>query len=190
MKLGYARCSTEEQEGALQAQILRLEQAGCDTVISELVSGRKNDREGILEAAALVKAGKVRELVVTRVDRLGRDAANTDLLLALCAEKQVEVSALDGGVIETASPQGFLMARLHTSLAEMESRMLSMRIKKAMTVHRQQGRHLRRRKPFGYMGGPNHQLVPDPNNWDHAKRVLRELKERGSFSKVSQTLPE
>jgi len=190
MRLGYARCSTDEQEGSLQAQILRLEQAGCDKVISELVSGRKNDREGILEATALVKAGKVRELVVTRVDRLGRDAANTDLLLALCAEKQVEVSALDGGVIETASPQGFLMARLHTSLAEVESRMLSVRIKKAMTVHRQQGRHLRRRKPFGYMGGPNHQLVPDPNSWDHAKRVLRELKERGSFSKVSQTLPE
>jgi len=74
--LGYARCSTEEQADALEAQITRLEGAGCDQIIKELVSGANNERPGILQAIKLVEAGKVGELLLTRIDRLGRDAAS------------------------------------------------------------------------------------------------------------------
>lgn len=181
--------STDEQEGALQAQVSRLEAAGCDLIIREMVSGRQNDRPGIVEAMALVKIGRVEELVITRVDRLGRDAAYADELIALCAIHGVTIRALDGGVIESASPQGFFMARTMTTIAEMESRMLSMRIKKQLQVYRQQGRHLRRRKPFGYRGGPDHRLEPDPEQWPLALRVLDELRARKSFSHTAMSLP-
>lgn len=190
MRLGYGRASTDGQGEALQAQVVRLEQAGCDRVISELVSGLDNDRPGLLEAMALVKSGGVQELLVTRVDRLGRDAAYTDQLIGLCAIHGVRIRALDGGEIETSSPQGFFMARTMTSLAEMESRMLSMRIRKQFAVYRAQGRHLRRRKPFGYMGGPDHKLVPNPDQWGAAEKVLRRLRHYGSFSQVAKELPE
>lgn len=190
MRLGYARCSTDEQEDALQAQIARLTQAGCDRVISELVSGRKTDRPGILEAMALVKRGLVEELLIVRVDRLGRDAAHADELLALCALQGVTVRALDGGEVDTASPQGFLMARLMTTMAEVESRMLSQRVRKQFTVYRQEGRHLRRRVPFGYSKADKHLLVPDPVQWPQALRVIEELRTHGSFTKVANHMPD
>jgi DNA invertase Pin-like site-specific DNA recombinase len=189
MRLGYGRCSTDEQADALQAQLLRLTQAGCDEILSDLESGTNDERPGLQQVMALVMAGKVTELLVTRVDRLGRHAAYADQLLALCSLKGVTVRALDGGEIETATPQGFFMARTMTTLAEMESRMLSMRLKKQFTVYRQQGRHLRRRKPFGYMGGPEHKLVPNPDEWDQALRVLDELRRYGSFSRTAMHLP-
>jgi|GEM_PF-1213448 DNA invertase Pin-like site-specific DNA recombinase len=85
MRLGYARCSTDEQAEALVAQVTRLRSAGCDRVIEELVSGGRNDREGLLEAMTLVRRGRVKALVITRVDRLGRDAAYADQLIALLA---------------------------------------------------------------------------------------------------------
>lgn len=190
LSIGYARVSTDEQAESLAPQVKRLQDAGCDQVLSDVESGRNSDRDGLLEAMALVKAGKVGELVVTRVDRLGRDAAYADALLAQCEANNVTVRSLDGGQIETATPQGFLMARLQTSLAEMESRMLSLRIRRHLTVYRAEGRHLRRRKPFGYTGGPDHRLMPHPEQWPIALQVLEELRKVGSFSGTAKRLAE
>lgn len=189
--LGYCRISTdgEDQDNAFQAQVDRLASAGCDQIISERESGRKADREGLAEVMALVTSGKVKELVVTRIDRLGRDAAQTDTLLALCDLQQVRIRALDGGVIETASPQGFLLARVMTTMAEVESRMLSQRLRRNFDVYRAQGRHLRRRLPFGYDRGDGTKLVPHSENFTLALRVLDELREKGSFTRVAYSLP-
>jgi DNA invertase Pin-like site-specific DNA recombinase len=44
MRLGYARCSTDEQAEALAAQVARLQGAGCDRIVQELESGRSDDR--------------------------------------------------------------------------------------------------------------------------------------------------
>jgi DNA invertase Pin-like site-specific DNA recombinase len=187
--IGYARVSKDDQADSLPAQVSRLKAAGCDRVITDIETGRSTDRDGLLEVMAMVQAGEVVELLVTRVDRLGRDAAYTDALLAQCEQQGVSVRALDGGAIETATPQGFLMARLQTGLAEMESRMLSLRLRRQFAVYRAEGRHLRRRKPFGYQAGPGHRLQPHPEQWPQALRVLRDLKRLGSFAAVSRTLP-
>ena len=184
--VGYARVSTDDQAGSLPAQVSRLQAAGCSHVITDIETGRSTDRDGLLELMAMVRAGQVTELLVTRVDRLGRDAAYTDALLAQCEAHSVSVRALDGGTIETATPQGFLMARLQTGLAEMESRMLSLRLRRQFSVYRAEGRHLRRRKPFGYQGGPDHRLQPHPDHWPQALRVIEELRIQGSFSGVAR----
>lgn len=188
-RLGYARVSTGEQADALDAQRSRLQAAGCLEVHWDIESGKEDDRDGLLQVMALVKAGGWDELVVTRADRLARHAAYGDALIAICEAHHVRIQALDGGTIETSTPQGFLMARLQTSLAEMESRMLSMRIKKQFAVYRTQGRHLRRRLPFGYAKGPDHKLIPNPKEWDQALQVLADLREMGSFSRVAYKLP-
>lgn len=189
LRLGYARCSTDEQADALAAQVARLEGAGCDRIISELESGRNNDRPGLLEAMALVARGQVAELLITRADRLGRDAAFADQLIAACALAGTTITALDGGQIEAATPQGFLAARLQTTMAEVESRMLSQRIRRQFETYRQQGRHLRRRKPFGFRAGADHRLEPHPEQWPQALRVIAELRRLRSFSAVAQQLP-
>jgi DNA invertase Pin-like site-specific DNA recombinase len=188
-RLGYARCSADEQAEALTAQVARLRGAGCDPVIQELQSGRDNDRPGLLEVMALVGRGQVDELVITRVDRLGRDAAFADQLIATCALAKVAITALDGGTIEAATPTGFMQARLMTTLAEVESRMLSQRVKRNFEQYRLQGRHLRRRKPFGYRGNDDHRLEPDPEQWPQALRILDELRRVGSFAGVARDLP-
>lgn len=188
--IGYARVSKEEQSDALPAQISRLQAAGCDRVISDVESGTVDDRDGLLEVMSLVRAGEVAEVVVDRIDRLGRIASYADALLAECGAHGVSVRALVGGTVETTTPQGFLMARLQTSLAEMESRMLSLRIRRQFTVYRAEGRHLRRRKPFGYQNGTDHHLAPHPEQWPQALRILDELRMIGSFSGVATRMPE
>jgi DNA invertase Pin-like site-specific DNA recombinase len=189
MRLGYARVSKEEQADSLPAQVARLKAAGCDRIVEELESGRVDDRPGLAEVILKVQAGCVKELVITRADRLGRNAAFADELLALCGIQGVKVTAIDGGIIESASPQGFMQARILTTMAEVESRMLSMRLRRQFEQYRAQGRHLRRRKPFGYRGGADHRLEPHPEHWPQALKVLALLQELGSFSAVSKDLP-
>lgn len=189
LRLGYARVSTDEQADALPPQVARLEGAGCDRVLFDIERGSNPDREGLLELMALVRAGEVAEIVVTRIDRLGRDAGYSDQLLGLAQGMGVVVRALDGGIVDTLSPQGWLMARLTTGLAEMESRMLSLRIRRQFDQYRAAGRHLRRRLPFGYDRGDGVRLVPHPDNWAHALRVIDELRRIGSFAGVAATLP-
>jgi site-specific DNA recombinase len=188
--IGYARVSKDDQADSLPAQVSRLTAAGCSRVLTDIETGRSTDRDGLLELMAMVRGGEVTELLITRVDRLGRDAGFTDALLAQCEANGVQIRSLDGGTIETATPQGFLMARLQTGLAEMESRMLSMRLRRQFAVYRAEGRHLRRRKPFGYQAGPDHHLQPHPEHWPQALRVIAELRRLGSFTAVSRGMPD
>ena len=96
-------------------------------MITDVESGLSNEREGMNELLTLIDSRQVKEVLVTRVDRLGRDASATDSLIVLAGKRGVRITTLDGGQIEAETPTGFLMARLSTSLAEMESKMLSLR---------------------------------------------------------------
>lgn len=68
MKIGYARVSTTEQNLSLQTDAL--EQAGCEKVFYDQISGAKTRRPGLDEALTYLRQGDV--LVVWRLDRLGR----------------------------------------------------------------------------------------------------------------------
>jgi hypothetical protein len=79
MIIGYARCSTEQQD--YQSQLDALHAAGCERVYSEKESGAKSDRRQLANALNALGPGGV--LVVTKLDRLARSLK--DLLLTLDA---------------------------------------------------------------------------------------------------------
>lgn len=175
LRLGYIRVSTNkgEQLAALENQRSRVEAAGVDEVIQDIQSGRDSDRAGLLELLERISRGLVSELVITRVDRLGRDAADTDALIAFAAKKSVAITALDGGSIESESPSGFVLSRMLTTLAEMESRMLSRRIKDGFKERRRKSYPCRGRVPWGYRNNSDRTaLEPDPEQWPRAQDFL------------------
>src|SRR6187200_978017 len=69
-RIGYARVSTIDQD--LDTQLAKLKAEGCRVIRSEKVSG--GSRDGRAELATIIEfLRKGDELVVTRLDRLGRD---------------------------------------------------------------------------------------------------------------------
>ena len=68
MKIGYARVSTREQN--LDMQVIALEDAGCEKIYEEVVSGAKADRPVLNNLLKQLRAGDV--LVVWKLDRLRR----------------------------------------------------------------------------------------------------------------------
>ena len=182
MKVGYCRVSTGsgEQLSALESQVARIKTAGVDRVITDIESGLKNEREGINELLTLIDSGRIDEVLVTRVDRLGRDATATDSLIVLAGKRGVKITTLDGGQVEAETPTGFLMARLSTSLAEMESKMLSLRVRKGLEQRRKTHAPCRGRAPWGYaVSEDKSRFVRDVSSWDAAQEFLDILRSKG-----------
>ncbi len=178
-RVGYIRVSTAkgEQLSALENQRARVQATGVEQIIEDVQSGRESDRAGYLELLALIETRRVSEVVITRVDRLGRDAADVDAAIAFAAKRGVKLTAIDGGTIESETPQGFVMSRIMTTMAEMESRMLSQRIKAGLREGRKRRLPLRGRAPWGYrINAQRTALEPDPVEWPRAEQFLAVLR--------------
>jgi site-specific DNA recombinase len=182
--VGYARVSTRhnEQLSALETQKNRLKAAGVSRIYCDVESGRSNGRKAFNELLQLIDKRAIKEIVVTRYDRLGRDATFVDAALVLASKKRVAIRTIDTGIVDTESPAGFLMSRISTSLAEMESKMLSMRIKKALDQRWKDGKIPRTRIPWGYhkvKKGDKDAIELHPIEGEKAKLFLERLREQG-----------
>ncbi len=91
-RIGYARVSSLDQD--LDIQLAKLKGEGCDIVRSEKVSGGSRDgRAELATVLEFLRPGD--ELVVTRLDRLGRDTRDVLNLIHECEQKQAFVTVLD-----------------------------------------------------------------------------------------------
>lgn len=139
-------------------------------------SGRSTERPGYLELLRLIDTKAIHEVVCTRIDRLGRDAAATDALIAIAARRGVTITCLDGGSVDAETPQGFLLSRIATSMAEVESRMLSLRVKAGYAEGRKKARPLRGKVPWGYrLAADRSCLEPDPQEFPRCQAFLKLL---------------
>lgn len=139
-KIGYARVSTEDQNLALQ--IDALQSAGCIKIFCDQgVSGKTASRPGLSKALNFLR--KDDELVVWRLDRLGRSLINLIKLLEDLGKKDISFRSLNEN-IDTSSSGGKLIFHLMAALAEFERTLISERTKAGMNSARARGKHLGR----------------------------------------------
>ena len=69
MQIGYARVSTKDQN--LHLQYEALDQAGCEKIYEDRISGAKTSRQGLKLVLEVLREGDC--LVVWKLDRLGRN---------------------------------------------------------------------------------------------------------------------
>lgn len=122
-RIGYARVSTVDQD--LDQQHDRLKAEGCEIIRSEKVSGAS--REGRNELATIIDFLRpADELVVTRLDRLGRDTRDVLNLIHECEQKGAFVTVLDPHV-STRGELGHLVLTVLGMVAQMERRFIKER---------------------------------------------------------------
>ncbi|RFB99336.1 resolvase [Rhizobium leguminosarum bv. trifolii] len=122
-KIGYARVSTIDQDFDIQQQRLKAE--GCVIVRAEKVSGAS--REGRQELATIIdflRDGD--ELVVTRLDRLGRDTRDVLNIVHECEQRGAFVTILDPHV-STRGEMGHVILTVLGMVAQMERRFIKER---------------------------------------------------------------
>ena len=135
MRIGYARVSTRDQHP--EAQHDALTAAGCEQVYVDKASGRLARRPELDAALRLARAGD--QLVVTKLDRLGRSLAHLIELSATLQERRVDLVVLDQGV-DTSTAVGRMFFSILGAIAEFEASLLSERTKDGLEAARARGR--------------------------------------------------
>lgn len=135
MKIGYARVSTREQR--LDMQVIALEEAGCEKIYEEVVSGAKSDRPILNNLIKQLRPNDV--LIIWKLDRLGRSLKNLVELVQQLIENNIGLCSLNDP-IDTTSPQGRLIFNIFASLAEFERDIISERTQAGLNAARARGR--------------------------------------------------
>ena len=135
-----AERAARDVEQDLDGQIARLTAEGCTVVRSEKVSGAS--REGRLELAIVLqflRAGD--ELVVTRLDRLGRDTRDVLNLIYECEKRGASVTVLDPHV-STRGDMGHVVLTVLGMVAQTERRFIKERQREGIERAKAEGRYV------------------------------------------------
>ena len=134
MLIGYARVFTGDQ--SLTLQIDALEEAGCERVFQDQVSGIVNTRPNLNQALNFARPGDT--LVVWRLDRLSRSLRDLIETVTLLESRGVQLKSLHES-IDTASSSGKLIFHLFGALAEFERNLIKERTLAGLQAARARG---------------------------------------------------
>lgn len=126
--------STRDQHP--EAQHDALSAAGCEQIYVDQASGRLARRPELDAAPRAARAGD--QLVVTKLDRLGRSLAHL-IELATLQQRQLDLVVLDQGV-DTSTAVGRTFFSILGAIAEFEASLLSERTKDGLEAARARGR--------------------------------------------------
>jgi DNA invertase Pin-like site-specific DNA recombinase len=136
MRIGYGRVSTRDQHP--EAQNDALTEASCEQVFLDTASGTLARRPELDKA--LLSANRTGDqLVVTKLDRLGRSLENLIELSNTLQARGVDLVVLDQG-IDTSTITGRMFFQILGSIAEFEHALMSERTRDGLAAARARGR--------------------------------------------------
>ena len=140
----YGRCSTAEQ--TTENQRLEIEAAGyaIDYWYSDTISGKTSASQRPQFVALLAKIRNGETLIVSKLDRIGRDAQDIGATIKLLKARHIKVIVLQLGTLDLASAAGKMMLTMLSAVAEMERDLLIERTHAGLTRAKAQGKTLGR----------------------------------------------
>jgi len=142
---GYGRLSTKEQQS--ENQRLELERAGYDVSYWFADEGVSGKVPALQRAQFRILLDKIRDgetLVVSKLDRLGRDAQDIGATIKMLAARRIEVIVLQLGKLDLTSSAGKLMLTMLAAMAEMERDLLVERTQSGLARAKAEGKTLGR----------------------------------------------
>lgn len=140
---GYGRVSTEDQTTAQQLMVIQA--AGYDVIPERFVTD-ENISGGVVAmqrpAFQNLVANKLENgdtLVISKLDRLGRDNIDLQTTIKALSAKGIKVIILDLPCPDLSSSQGKLMLQMFAAFAEFEKNRISERTKEALAKKKLDG---------------------------------------------------
>ncbi len=153
---GYVRVSTDMQveRDALQNQVQALEAYAAAHALrlrvykDEGISAKDTDRPDLRRLVADVQAGRVRSVLVTKLDRISRSLADLLDLMRLFEEHGVKFVSLRDN-IDTSGPVGRFMLHILGAIAELERGITAERVAEDMKLRAQRQKWNGGLAPYG-----------------------------------------
>lgn len=141
VRFGYVRISTDMQVN--DSQVLALKHEGVETIITEVISGAVPARARPQLSNLLKRMKRGDSLVVSRLDRLGRDTLDVLSLLRELDEQGIRVRILNIGA-ETGTPNGRMFLTILMAIAEFERELIRERTRAGLAALKASGKKLGR----------------------------------------------
>lgn len=131
MIYGYGRVSSTtryaggEDGNSLEAQEKKLKEAGCEEIVLEAYTGTKMERPKFTKLLDKLERGDT--LIVCKLDRFARTAAEGSLLVRDLVNRGIKVNILNMGIADN-TPMGKLMVTVLLAFAEYERDMIIERL--------------------------------------------------------------
>lgn len=146
----YCRVSTNDQTA--ENQVREIKAAGFNIeshrIITECISGsvQAMERPGFASLLHKLETGDV--LIVTKLDRLGRNAMDVRATIEKLAEEGIKVHCLALGGVDLTSPGGKMTMQVLAAVAEFERDLLIERTQSGLIRAKQEGKHCGRPPTF------------------------------------------
>ncbi|MGC7871540.1 recombinase family protein [Desulfosporosinus sp. SYSU MS00001] len=127
---GYCRVSTVDQN--LDRQIQAVQEAGCEVIYAEKISGTKKDRPELSKLLSELQAGDI--VIVKELTRVSRSTQDMLQLVAEITSKGCHIKSLNESWLDTSSPAGELMLTIFAGLAQFERKLLLQRCNEGRAV--------------------------------------------------------
>ena len=134
-RIGYARVSTLDQNPQLQIEALK--QAGCEPIFVEQMSSQIKHRPELEKALAYLRPGE--ELVVWKLDRLGRNLKNLLEIVEQLRERDIVFTSLTEA-LSSGGAAGKLILQIFGAFAELERNQMRERTMAGLAAAARQGR--------------------------------------------------
>jgi DNA invertase Pin-like site-specific DNA recombinase len=138
----YARVSSKTQDTKSQEPDLRRWEAAHDGPVkwfTDKLTGKTMDRPDWNKLESAIRSGKVSQIVVWRLDRLGRTASGLTALFDELQRRKVNLISLKDG-LDLSTPAGRLMANVLASVAQYETEVRAERVRAGQEVARANGK--------------------------------------------------
>ena len=134
MLIGYARVSTKEQ--SLDVQVKALEEAGCEKIYTDKVSGSKKERVGLAQLLTYIRPGDM--LGIYKLCRLSRWLLGIISIIAKLKEQDINIKVLTQN-IDTRTPEGKLFFHMIAAFNEFQRELIVENINAGLIAAKKKG---------------------------------------------------
>lgn len=181
MKIGYARVSSLDQN--LDRQLESLQKAGCQKIFQEKISGKNIERPELQQMLSFIRSDDI--LIVSSLDRLGRNSQDIKNILTKIQEKGATVDILDLPSFKGVSDSNLrnlltnLVVELMSYVAQNEREKIRQRQREGIEIAKKKGVYIGKQQEYSA-----HTADPQKRTIYHA--VVRALKEQESILSISK----
>lgn len=141
MKIGYIRCSSEQQNTARQEVLMQ--ELGVDEVFIDKLSGKNTERPQLKKMLSYVRKGDT--VIVSEISRFARNTKDLLELIDILTKKEVGfVSQKEA--IDTSTPTGKFMLTIFGAVSELERSYILSRQAEGIAIAKTLGKY-KGRKP-------------------------------------------
>lgn len=134
-RYAYARVSARSQKD--DSQLDALLAAGCERIWTDKASGKRARRAQWDDLWAHLREGD--ELVITRLSRMAQSVKHLTEIVALLAERGIDLVVLEQG-IDTTTPAGRFLFHVISAVDEMRADLISEGTRQGLEAARARGR--------------------------------------------------